>query len=1162
MGRLRAFGLSISSPLVLLLVVLGLTFPVAQAQSPPVPATLTATAYSKTQIDLRWNVPLAVGSGSGDAGVVQPAYAVERLGGPGSSWTPVFASGPNATGWSDTGLLTGATYSYRVRAFTKTQGQIAYSAYSPVATGTTQSALYPDPPTNLVAVVNSPTQVKLKWHDEVNKQVGYQVERAASAAGPWSRVGYVDKSTLTKITFVDASLTAGASYTYQVRATNVVGDSAPASVTVSGPTTPDLVGTLTINGGAWGTSSLPVTLNLAASSAIGVTGFYISTSTTVPAANAAGWTAVASTLSYSGSVGYNLASGDGAKTLYAWYKDTAGNVSNTATASILLDQTAPTNGTITTIAASGQVSLSWSGFADDGSGVAASSYKLVFSTGKTPSSCNSGTLLASDGTSYTHTGLNNGTTYFYRVCVADNAGNLAAGATASDTPGGVTDTSAPVGTVVINAGAAYTGSTTVTLNLSASDAVGVSAYWLSLTTTTPSSTAPGWIAVTPATNFSANVPYSLTTTDGSKTVYVWYKDAAGNVSAMASGSIILDRTAPTNGSLTATAGLSLVTLNWSGFTDAGSGLASTAPYTLVYSAVSSPASCTAGGTVTTLYTGSATTFTQSNVTTGPLYYRVCAADNVGNANTGAIASATPLVNRPPVANAGPDQTSTVGTAVFFDASASSDPDGSIVSYKFVFGDGLSLTSTTSAVVAHAYSAPGTYTMTLTVTDNLGATSTDTAQVTVTNTSQLGNFRSVKRLGGSSSDAGSAVTVDSAGNVVVVGTFSGTADFGGPGPLTSNAGSTDIFIAKYSAAGAYLCARQVGGAGDDRVFSVKTDASGNIFITGSFQGTVDFGGSVLTSAAGSVDAFVAKYSPTCGSVQWVRGFGSSVDDVSYGLAVDSNGDVVVTGYFRGAVDFGAGTVSSNGSFADVFVAKYTGSNGAYQWAHTLYGASVDIGRGVAVDGIGNVVVAGSFQLTISDGSTYQPLMTSAGSVDFFLLKYSPTGTYLWSRSFGGSGDDVAYGVDVDSGGNIAVVGSFQNTMDMGGGPLTSAGLSDTFIAKFSPLGSHLWSTRIGGTGADLDYAVAMDAVGNVVMTGGYQFTVGQWDIIVAKYSAAGAPLWSKTYGSSANDVGFGIAVDQTTGNVFATGYFQGTINFGAGPIYSGGLTDGFLLSLGP
>jgi chitodextrinase len=215
---------------------------------------------------------------------------------------------------------------------------------------------------------------------------------------------------------------------------------------------------------------------------------------------------------------------------------------------------------------------------------------------------------------------------------------------------------------------------------------------------------------------------------------------------MASASMILDRTAPINGSLSATPGLGRVTLSWSNFSDSGSGLDNTLPYTLVASAAGTPASCSSGGGVSTLYTGASSTFTH-NTTSGPQYYRVCATDKAGNIDTGATASATPLTNRPPVANAGPDQTGTVGTAIYFDGSASLDSDGSVVSYKYAFGDG-SVTSANAGVVSHVYGAAGTYTMTLTVTDNLGATSTDTALVTVGSMSPAqGNFGWAKGLGG-------------------------------------------------------------------------------------------------------------------------------------------------------------------------------------------------------------------------------------------------------------------------------------------------------------------------------------------------------------------------------------------------------------------------------
>ena len=162
--------------------------------------------------------------------------------------------------------------------------------------------------------------------------------------------------------------------------------------------------------------------------------------------------------------------------------------------------------------------------------------------------------------------------------------------------------------------------------------------------------------------------------------------------------------------------------------------------------------------------------------------------------------------------------------------------------------------------------------------------------------------------------------------------------------------------------------------------------------------------------------------------------------------------------------------------------------------------------------------------------------------------------------GGSSDEVANGVAVDRGGNIAVIGTFQGTVDFGGGALTSAGLSDMFLVKLSPLGNHIWSKVIGGAGPDADYAVAVDGVGTVAMVGAIQNVVGQSDVFVAKYSAAGAPLWSKSFGGTLNDVGTAVALDGS-GNVVVTGYFQGTVDFGSGPLPAAS-GDAFLLNLGP
>ena len=151
-------------------------------------------------------------------------------------------------------------------------------------------------------------------------------------------------------------------------------------------------------------------------------------------------------------------------------------------------------------------------------------------------------------------------------------------------------------------------------------------------------------------------------------------------------------------------------------------------------------------------------------------------------------------------------------------------------------------------MAHAYSAAGTYAATLTVTDNRGAVASDQAVITVTTATAGGAYRWAKRIGGAGvSVAPYASAVDSSGNVVVVGAFSGTVNFGG-GPLTS-AGGSDIYVAKYSSTGTHLWSRRFGDASGSTAYGVAVDTSGSVVVVGSFTGTVNFGGSPLTSAGG-------------------------------------------------------------------------------------------------------------------------------------------------------------------------------------------------------------------------------------------------------------------------------------------------------------------------
>src|SRR5207249_2512817 len=175
--------------------------------------------------------------------------------------------------------------------------------------------------------------------------------------------------------------------------------------------------------------------------------------------------------------------------------------------------------------------------------------------------------------------------------------------------------------------------------------------------------------------------------------------------------------------------------------------------------------------------------------------------------------------------------------------------------------------------------------------------------------------------------------------------------------------------------------------------------------------------------------------------------------------------------------------------------------------------------------------------------------------------------LWSRSIGDSFSNSGNAVAVDPSGHVRVTGAFAGPADFGGGALTSAGV-DIFLAKLSPAGGHVWSRRFGSALAThAGNGVACDGSGNVLVTGSFENSIdlgGGWarsfahkDVFVAKYSPAGAYLWSRLAGGIYDDAGRGIAVD-ASGQVAVTGIFQAAVNFGTGSLISAGRTDIFVV----
>ena len=323
------------------------------------------------------------------------------------------------------------------------------------------------------------------------------------------------------------------------------------------------------------------------------------------------------------------------------------------------------------------------------------------------------------------------------------------------------------------------------------------------------------------------------------------------------------------------------------------------------------------------------------------------------------------------------------------------------------------------------------------------------------------------LGGTSFEAGLAVAVDGFGNTYLTGYFGGAGVDFDPDPvdehLLDTNGGEDIFLAKYGTDGDLAWAHGIGGVSVDTGIGIAVDGSGNVYITGYFQGSdVDFDPDPidehLLTSNGSADIFVAKYH-TAGDLDWAHNIGGTGFDDGAAIAVDGSGNTYVTGSFAGSdVDFDPDPVdehllTSNGAF-DVFMAKYD-TAGNLEWAYNIGGTSSEEGSGIAVDDFGTIYLTGYF---LSAGVDFDPdpvdehPLTSNGDRDVFVAKYDTDGTVYWAHNIGGTGPDQARGIAVDSAGASYLTGFFGSSgVDFDPDPvdehvLTNNGLQDAFVLK--------------------------------------------------------------------------------------------------------------------
>ncbi|MBI5294234.1 MAG: SBBP repeat-containing protein [Chloroflexi bacterium] len=350
---------------------------------------------------------------------------------------------------------------------------------------------------------------------------------------------------------------------------------------------------------------------------------------------------------------------------------------------------------------------------------------------------------------------------------------------------------------------------------------------------------------------------------------------------------------------------------------------------------------------------------------------------------------------------------------------------------------------------------------------------------------------------------------------------------------------------------------LGGSGDEISASMVRDAGGNLFVAGSSDDTWE---TPVRPFGGSYDGYVAKLDPN-GNLLWNTFLGDASDDYIYGLALDVDGNVYVTGE-AGSAFTCAPTPCTISPYEDVdsFTAKLDGA-GNLVWITFSGGTGAETGTGIAVDSSGNVFVVGS------SGSTWglpeSPF--AGGNSDAFAAIYDTNGNLVWNTFLGGAGADYGTGIAFNSNGDAFVSGYSDDTW---GTPEQShSGVDDGFAAQLDSIGNLVWNTFLGGSGADTAASILVDGTGSLYLTG---VSSDPWGTPVRGYTAmddgftakldeaSGALTWNTFQGGNDNDASTQLARD-SSGNLYVTG--DSSAAWGS-PVqsYAGGTSDCFLAKL--
>jgi hypothetical protein len=425
-----------------------------------------------------------------------------------------------------------------------------------------------------------------------------------------------------------------------------------------------------------------------------------------------------------------------------------------------------------------------------------------------------------------------------------------------------------------------------------------------------------------------------------------------------------------------------------------------------------------------------------------------------------------------------------------------------------------------------------------------------------------------------------LSIDKSGYILLTGHFGDSLNFQtgvNSESIYSNGGS-DIFIQKLDNQGNIIWTKSIGGTDEDIAYGIDSDEFGNIYVTGRFSGTVNFDSGVTNfslTATGTIDGFILKMNEN-GNFIWVKRIGGQFNTIPANI-VYKNSNLFITGGFEGVVDFDPSNniinKTSNGT-KDFFLLKMD-QNGAFNWVRTFGGNVGETGFSSVVDNSGYIYSTGyyfsqnvNYQIS---GQNYN--LQHNGAYDIFVTKTDINGQTIWMKGFGGSGGDIGYDIALDANGDLFITGQIEDTCNIGGNALIGMGV-DIMISKLDTTGNVIWANHHGGSNTDIGYSLCLDNQNHLFISGYFQDSVttvfptlqsnGLQDYLILQLNHTnGNIVWSKTFGGINPDLSHSVNCDDLN-NLYSAGFFQNNFNLEVNSVVqnfvSSGSADGVLLKI--